>query len=101
MYELVQEKFPQNAVGIIEAGKVKEVTYYYKLKENSTIEKQGPTEINSITNNLDYNISYKSAIKDYIGNVKITIVDNLPYEIDEEKSNISNGIYNKDNLTIT
>ena len=101
MYELVQEKFPQNAVGIIEAGKVKEVTYYYKLKENSTIEKQGPTEINSITNNVDYNISYKSAIKDYIGNVKITIVDNLPYEIDEEKSNISNGIYNKDNLTIT
>ena len=101
MYELVQEKFPQNAVGIIEAGKVKEVTYYYKLKENSTIEKQGPTEIKTIADNIDYNISYKSAIKDYIGNVVVTVVDTLPFEIDEQNSNISNGIYDENNLTIT
>ena len=101
MYELVQEKFPQNAVGIIEAGKAKEVTYYYKLKENSTIEKQGPTEIKTIADNIDYNISYKSAIKDYIGNVVVTVVDTLPFEIDEQNSNISNGIYDENNLTIT
>lgn len=101
MYELSQENFPQNAVGIIEASTVKEVIYYYKLKENSTIEKQGPLKINSITNNIDYDISYKVAIKDYIGNAKITIVDTLPYEINEEKSNISNGVYDKENLTIT
>ena len=49
-----------------------------------------------LPNNLDYNIYYKSAIKAYIGNAKITIVADLPYEIDEDKSNISNGIYNKD-----
>ena len=101
MYEVVEEKFPQNAVGIIEASTTKEVIYYYKLKEESEIDKQGPLQINSLTKEINYGINYKAAIKDYIGNVKITIVDNLPYEIDEEKSNISNGIYNKDNLTIT
>ena len=32
---------------------------------------------------------------------KVTIVDNLPYEIDEENSELKGGIYNKEAKTIT
>lgn len=37
----------------------------------------------------------------YKGDVTVTVVDELPYEIDEEKSVLSGGTYNKEEKTIT
>ena len=101
MYEVVKEKIPENAVGIIIAPEKKEVTYYYKLKEESSIEKEGTVQLTSLDDNIDYNISYNSAIKYYVGDVKIKIVDKLPLKINEDESNLDNGLYDDEKLTIT
>ena len=101
MYEIVTEKLPENAIGIIENGKIKEVIYYYKLKENSAIEKDGTAQITSLSQNIDYEIVYKSAIKNYVGKVNVKIVDKLPLKIDVNESELDNGIYDEETLTIT
>ena len=101
MYELAEEKLPENAIGIIEEAKVKEVIYYYRLKEESNIEKTGTTQISTLTQNVDYKISYNAAIKYYEGKSVIKIVDKLPLKIDESTSSLDNGIYDQETQTIT
>jgi len=51
--------------------------------------------------NATYNIKYNVAIREYIGDATLTIVDTLPYKIDEKASNLNEGIYNDENQTIT
>lgn len=100
MYEVVEEKLPDNAIGIVELTN-NDVIYYYRLKEKSTITKTGTEEITSLTQPAEYNIVYDAAIKDYPGIAIVQIVDKLPYKIDEAKSNIANGVYDDDAQTIT
>ena len=110
------EDIPNNYMCINEtpeeyAGEIKEeiieVTYYYKLKEPIIITPELKKEssldkITSETESVDYTISYKTTIKEYIGDVTVTIVDELPYEIDESKKyNLAGGEYNEKNKTIT
>ncbi len=82
-----------------------EVIYYYKLKDpviTSEITKGSNLDkITSAENEITYDISYKAEIKDYRGNGKVTIVDYLPSKIDIEKSDIAEGKYDEENLTIT
>ena len=82
-----------------------EVIYYYKIKqaniEKNTIIKTGTDEITENTQEVNYTITYNASVDEYIGNVEITIVDKLPYEINELKSNISEGIYDPTEKTIT
>ncbi len=83
-----------------------EVIYYYKIKTpeilEPTITKTSTTETaKNILQSIDYKITYKTTIKNYIGNGTITIVDELPYEIDEAKSNTAGGTYSKADKTIT
>ena len=84
-----------------------EVTYYYKLKDPiiTTPELTKESSLDKITSeeqNVDYTINYKTTIKEYIGDATVTIVDELPYEIDESKTyNLAGGEYNKENRTIT
>ena len=100
MYEVITEKIPGNAIGIIESGKIKEVIYYYKLKEKSTIEKQGTSQITEKTQNIDYEISYKVAVKYYEKEADIEIIDKLPLSIDLSQSNLDNGEYDEETQAI-
>ena len=63
--------------------------------------KTGDRVLNNVLNGVNYTIGYDAYIEDYVGEVTLTIVDELPYAIDVNKSNIGNGIYNSENNTIT
>ena len=80
------------------------ITNEYKLMNtdlNTEMRIEGTKEIQSREDEIGYTINLKSEIADYIGEGKIKIVDTLPYEIDLEKSNIGEGIYNEETKTIT
>ena len=101
-YEFVEVKGNPN-------GKITEgtttVIYVYKLSNGNyteeEIEKTSSETIDSIDSEFNYTIKYNVTINDYIGEATTTIVDTLPYEIDETKSNLNGGIYDKENKTIT
>ena len=101
-YEFVEVKGNPN-------GKITEgtttVIYVYKLSNGNyteeEIEKTSSETIDSIDSQFNYTIKYNVTINDYIGEATTTIVDTLPYEIDETKSNLDGGIYDKENKTIT
>ena len=86
-----------------------EVIYYYRYKEPSivtpTITKESTiTKVTSPEQTMNYTINYQATIQDYIGNATVTIVDQLPYEIDESKANNiaeTGGVYHQANKTIT
>lgn len=85
--------------------KTKIVTNKFKItddKVTTTITKQAdPKEIYDEGTLIKYTIKYNAKIENYIGNAIVTITDTLPYEIDETKSDINGGSYNKENKTIT
>ena len=101
-YEFVEVKGNPN-------GKITEgtttVIYVYKLSNGNyteeEIEKTSSETIDSIDSQFNYTIKYNVTINDYIGEATTTIVDTLPYEIDETKSNLNGGVYDKENKTIT
>ena len=100
-YELLKKT--DNYTGQVSTDKI-EVIYYYQKKDSNletSIEKKGPTEITSKEEILDYTITYNANVTDYIGNGTITIIDTLPYAIDESLSDIDGGTYNATNKTIT
>ena len=67
-----------------------------KVEKTSTLEK-----IIDANQEIPYSIKYSGKIDKYIGTAKITIIDKLPFEIDEAKSDIGDGIYDSVNKTIT
>ena len=67
-----------------------------KVEKTSTLEK-----ITDANQEIPYSIKYSGKIDKYIGTAKVTIIDKLPFEIDESKSNIGDGIYDSVNKTIT
>ena len=101
-YKLV--KIEGNETGKIVKGTTY-VTYIYEKNngsyEEEIVNKTGNEFISSINSPFEYEINYNVTINDYIGEATTTIVDALPYEIDETKSNLDGGIYNKENKTIT
>ncbi len=102
-YELVE--IPINAEGVYEGDEII-VTYYYKLKtpvfENSEITKTSATEkITDPVQEVFYTINYRTKIEQYLGKAKMTIVDYLPYGIDETKSELAGGKYDSKTKTIT
>ncbi len=96
---------PDNANGKYKEG-ITRVTYFYsktpaEIKTNE-VDKESTKEVITNKNDaFDYTIKYNTEIKEYIGKATITIVDELKHPIDVSKSDLSGGIYNKDNLTIT
>lgn len=101
-YELVTT--PTNSNGTITLEDT-EVIYYYRLKTpsvtNQIINKTGTDRITVANQEMSYAVTYRAEITDYIGNAEVTIVDTLPYEIDEEKSDLAGGTYNSTDKTIT
>ncbi len=82
------------------------ITNTYKLTNTTiqtpSIDKTGTTEITSKEDQVQYTITYTATVENYIGTGRVTIVDTLPYEIDETKEyDLAGGIYNKEAKTIT
>ena len=80
------------------------ITNKYRLMNTdleASIEKTGTEKVTSSKQEVSYNIRYNATIKDYIGESLVTIVDYLPYKIDESKSNLDGGIYDSIANTIT
>ncbi len=69
--------------------------------ENPITEKTGPDTIESIDGVFEYNITASGSVKEYVGNVKLTVSDILPYAIDEGKSVLDNRCKYDGNNTIT
>ena len=67
-----------------------------KVEKTSILEK-----ITDANQEIPYSIKYSGKIDKYIGTAKVTIIDKLPFEIDEAKSDIGDGIYDSVNKTIT
>ncbi len=82
-----------------------EVTYYYRLKDpkvtQTDVIKEAPSKITNKTEKVPYTIKYIAVVDEYIGDGRVTIVDKLPYHIDEESSELSGGTYNEKEKTIT
>ena len=77
---------------------------YYKQSGETTetkVTKTGTNEITKTTDPVEYKVQYHTTVKEYIGIAEVTIVDTLPYEIDESKSNLDGGVYNAATKTIT
>ena len=85
-YSLVEEKYPKNSEGkYMERDII--VKYVYKKNNGETIHnvtKKGSELVESINDKFDYKIIVDSKIFDYIGNVKLKVIDTLPYKIDEK-----------------
>ena len=80
------------------------VTNKYKLMNinlDSNITKTGTELITSSKDEVNYSINYKATVNNYIGEALVTIVDTLPYEIDESLSNLNGGTYDNESKTIT
>ena len=95
---------PTNASGVINQEETT-VTYYYARKDptlSASIEKSGTETISTFNDEVEYTINYKTTLSDYVGNVTVTVIDTLPYEIDTEKDyDLKGGVYNPVNKTIT
>ena len=69
------------------------------VTENSVV-KTGPKDITSVNGAFKYTLTYKGGIKDYEGNAKLTLVDRLPYELDDD-STYEGCTYNAQDKTLT
>ncbi len=84
------------------------VTYIYSKNTGDVtkneVTKTGPEKVTSVDGVFNYTLSYTGKIEKYLGKATLTLVDTIPYEIDEQLSSYSNNgqcIYDKDSLTIT
>lgn len=90
-------------------GVTAETNGSYTLKDdlndssvNSKITKSSTTsEITAKDQNVDYKITYEVEVEDYMGDAKIQVVDHLPLPIIEDESELADGVYDPDELTIT
>ena len=69
------------------------------VTENSVV-KTGPEDITSVNGVFNYTLTYKGEIKDYKGTAKLTLVDRLPYELDDG-STYEGCTYNAQDKTLT
>lgn len=96
-------KTPDNASGTYKSGDII-VKYYYRLdnsNSNSEIQKLGYAKALNTAQSYEYTVNYKGVIKNYVGDATLTIIDKIPYTIDETRSDIKDGIYNASKKTIT
>ena len=91
-----------NYTGVVDQKEIN-ITYYYQKKDSkltNSITKQGTSELVNKDGEVEYKIIYKTKINDYLGNAKITIIDKLPLEIDENNVELDGGEYDKNTKTI-
>lgn len=85
-YTLVSDKYPQNSEGKFTEEEIV-VKYVYNKNNGEVIHnvtKKGLESVDSINDKFDYKITVDTIIKDYVGNVKLKVIDTLPYKIDKK-----------------
>ena len=91
--------------GIYVENKELVVNYVYTKNAGNTEEAQvlktGPEAITDINGKVNYTISGSANVRDYVGDIKVTIKDMLPYAIDEDSSIIPNACTYDGNKSIT
>ena len=91
--------------GIYVENKELVVNYVYTKNDGNTEEAQvlktGPEAITDINGKVNYTISGSATVRDYVGDIKVTIKDMLPYAIDKNSSIIPNACTYDGNKTIT
>ena len=91
--------------GIYVENKELVVNYVYTKNDGNTEEvevlKTGPEAITDINGKVNYTISGSATVRDYVGDIKVTIKDMLPYAIDKNSSIIPNACTYDGNKTIT
>ena len=91
--------------GIYVENKELVVNYVYTKNAGNTEEvqvlKTGPEAITDINGKVNYTISGSANVRDYVGDIKVTIKDMLPYAIDEDSSIIPNACTYDGNKSIT
>ena len=100
-YEYVSST--NNTSGIMTEDTI-EVIYYYKMQQagiEQTIDKIGTEKITNEDEKVNYTITYTGKVTNYIGKATVTMIDTLPYEIDEARSSLDGGLYNDAQKTIT
>ena len=73
-------------------------TYNPKIDIGAKITKEGSNEIKSSKDAIKYKIHFTSKAK---GTAILKIIDTLPYKIDTKKSELAEGIYDEEKMTIT
>ena len=110
MYSVIEEETVAGDLEYYESPVIEEfgdnirVTNSYKLMETdlqSSIEKVGTSAVVTSRDEVTYDILYNATVENYIGEALVTIVDYLPYHIDENLSDLDGGIYDEEAQTIT
>ena len=96
-----------NTTGNMTEGQIV-VTYYYNIKtpniDEQNITKNATSKIENLTDEITYDITYTAQVKDYIGDLEVTIIDTLPYVLDTSRVNTAEdlgGTYDEEYHTIT
>ena len=104
-YELATGEESSKSIKLSSDSTANVIIFYYTIKpadvEEPTVKKEGPDSITSAEEAVDYKITYETTINDYKGTATITIVDTLPYTIDEDNSILDGGKYDSTSKTIT
>ena len=102
-YSCINEQ-PNNYQGKMTEETI-EVNYYYSLITptiTNTMDKTAdPSVLTTEGGEVTYNIRYAATIDNYMGKATVSIVDTLPAEINIEKSDLGDGIYDLAHRTIT
>lgn len=102
-YTLVEDKYPTNFEGKFTEEDI--IVKYYYTKNNREIKhnlnKDGPDYIDNITEPIEYKINVNATIKNYVGSIKLEVVDTLPYKIDKDKSILDKRCIYAGNTKIT
>lgn len=80
------------------------VKVYYEREKatfNATFNLTGTDILTSLISNADYILKYYATIKNYFGQIRLLLVNNLPYRIDPNLSDLDGGVYDDDKKTIT
>ena len=103
IYGYTLKEVPANKNGVYTEEEI--IVKYVYTKNDGTVTKNevvktGPKNVNSIDGVFNYTLSYNGEIKDYKGIAKLTLVDYLPYEL-EDGSTYEGCTYDKTNNTLT
>ena len=90
IYGYTLTKEPENKTGVYTEDKIIVKYVYSKNIGNAeeSLQKIGLESVDSVDSAFEYRITYNTSITDYVGDVNILIIDELPYEIDVLKSSI-------------
>lgn len=100
-YELIEVVGDEK--GVLIENDLTVIYKYQRLKPvvKQEVIKKGTEKIEKLADVITYNINYHSKVDNFKGNFDLVITDYLPYEIDKDKSNLNDGIYDEKNKTIT